>query len=445
MNVIHRTFEDLKLSAYQSFVYMSFTDKSSKYIENVLNRQRSYIDMSQAMNVSTDCANLVNEFKDNAFLMSMSLRVNHIGSENAKRIADGISVSASLTQVLAFQKLYHLRSRYLTDVVLLLTQIDLGSNNIGGHIDDDNVVVHTSKGPQAIADVLRVSKSLTSINLSCNYIGVEGAKHIAKGICDSNSLMSIDLSDNEISTVGAKDIAQAIFFSASLTECNVRGNQIDAETATTLANIGTEKRIMLFGIKHDQTEANFKDESIESVNALLIGSDLTVSASLTSINLKKNRFEIEGAEYIAKGISVSASLTIIDLSSNDLGDGCAKHIAEGISVNVLLTSINLSQNEISYKGAKHIAKAIGVSASLTSINLFDNRIGKEGAKYVAEGISVSTSLTSIDLSWNRIGNEGAKHIAESIAVSASLTQVLAFYKLPPSLSHPLTAVVLLLA
>ena len=50
-----------------------------------------------------------------------------------------------------------------------------------------------------------------------------------------------------------------------------------------LAKVGTEKRIMLFGIKHDQTEANFKGDWLGPIEVILIASDLTVSKSLTQV------------------------------------------------------------------------------------------------------------------------------------------------------------------
>ena len=78
-------------------------------------------------------------------------------------------------------------------------------------------------------------------------------------------------------------LAPAIAVCASLTECNVRFNELDSESATLLSKVATEKRIMLFGIKHDQAEASFQNEYLGPAAAILIASDLSVSASLTSV------------------------------------------------------------------------------------------------------------------------------------------------------------------
>ena len=133
----------------------------------------------------------------------------------------------------------------------------------------------------------------------------------------------------------------------------------------------------------------------------------------------------------------------VDSPNREIFRQLSSHIRSNIYLSQLRVS-GLTGTEAAEYIAKAVAAAIRVSASLTSINLRGNYIGAECAKHIADGIAVSASLTSINLAKNKIGSEGAKHIAKGIAVSASLTQVLAFCKLFCSLSHSLTAVVLLL-
>ena len=82
---------------------------------------------------------------------------------------------------------------------------------------------------------------------------------------------------------GITALSEALKVTASVTECNVRGNKLDKESATLLAKVAREKRIMLFGIKHDQTEADFQRQGLGPVDAILIASDLSVSASVTEV------------------------------------------------------------------------------------------------------------------------------------------------------------------
>ena len=49
----------------------------------------------------------------------------------------------------------------------------------------------TPEGPKAIAEAIRVTTSLTSINLLRNSLGPEGAKALAPAIRDSPSVTSV--------------------------------------------------------------------------------------------------------------------------------------------------------------------------------------------------------------------------------------------------------------
>ena len=56
---------------------------------------------------------------------------------------------------------------------------------------------------------MKVNTSLTSINLSTNNIGAEGAKTIGEALKVNTSLTRIGLNTNNIGTEGAKAIGEA--------------------------------------------------------------------------------------------------------------------------------------------------------------------------------------------------------------------------------------------
>ena len=237
--------------------------------------------------------------------------------------------------------------------MLLLTQINLGANNIGGcddvfHRNDGNIF-YNPEGSRAIADALRVSASLTSIDLRGNWLGDEGAKCIAEGISICASLTSINLYDNGIGYEGAKHLAKGISVSA-LTYLDIRSNNLSGEGAVQLsaAVLGNAKIEKFNVIPVKELRADF----------------------LTEHKLEFKAIGIDGAMVLAGLMSVSASLTSIDLRANKLGTGGAKYIAEGIAVSASLTCINLKDNNIRCKGAEHIAKAISLSATLTQVLVF---------------------------------------------------------------------------
>ena len=129
---------------------------------------------------------------------------------------------------------------------------------------------------------------------------------------------------------GIHALASAISVNAVLTECNVLKNALDVESAKTLAKIGTDKRIMLSGIKHDQTEANFSGRGLSPADGILIASDLSVSAVLTNLDLFHNDIGVEGGEAIADALKVNVVLKKCDMRYNNMGDGGKQMLRDAV-------------------------------------------------------------------------------------------------------------------
>ena len=136
-----------------------------------------------------------------------------------------------------------------------------------------------------IAMHISQNRSLIKLNLAYMLMGNKATKILCTALCESTvtKVQELNLSFNGIGPGGAEAIAALCAIKASVTECNVRGNNLDATSATLLAKVTREKRIMLFGIKHHQTKADFQDQLLGPVDAILIASDLSVSSSLTSV------------------------------------------------------------------------------------------------------------------------------------------------------------------
>ena len=333
--------------------------------------------------------------------------------------------------------------------------MDLSGNRLCGVWHDLQGLqgTYNVEGITAIADALRVTASLTSIDLSHNSLGVpgkddgydsdgdektkfvadsSGIKAISQAISVSGPLTSINLSWSMLGPADAKALVDGGAFRGSLTECTLLKNEFDVETARMLAQISKEKKISLCGIKPDQTEASFAYTNLKLADGVLIAAALEFRGSLTQINLPGNSLGPEGAKALGPAISVSKSLTSIDLSLNKLDAEAAKALGPAISVSKSLTSINLWRNDIGAEGGKAIAEGIAVSKSLTSINLHMNDLGSEGGKAIAQGISVSKSLKEINLGGNNLcgidafgkgtyTTEGIVTLSNAISVGKSLT------------------------
>jgi Ran GTPase-activating protein (RanGAP) involved in mRNA processing and transport len=106
-----------------------------------------------------------------------------------------------------------------------LAHLDLTCNSIG------------PEGAKNIAKVLVKCNALTHLNLSNNSIGPEGAKSIAGVLGQCDALADLNLSNNSIGPEGAKSIAGVLGQCVALTHLNLSNNWIGSEGATSIAEV----------------------------------------------------------------------------------------------------------------------------------------------------------------------------------------------------------------
>ena len=104
-----------------------------------------------------------------------------------------------------------------------------------------------------------------------------------------DSVTELDLSNRGLHVAAAMLVAYLLPAMSVLKNCNLLKNTFDIESATMLAKIGAERRIMLSGMTRDQRQANFWCKSLQPADAILIGSDLKSMAVLTYLQLYDNK------------------------------------------------------------------------------------------------------------------------------------------------------------
>ena len=138
---------------------------------------------------------------------------------------------------------------------------------------------------------------VTEINLNSEEIGDEGAKAIALVLMVNTSLSTLYLYGNKIGDEGAKDIALALMVNTSLSDLYLNGNQI--------GNEGT------------------KD----------IAQALMVNTSVSTLYLRYSKIGDEGGRAIAQALMVNTSLSNLDLGGNQIGNEGGRAIREIIQRN----------------------------------------------------------------------------------------------------------------
>merc|ERR1719473_342842 len=235
-----------------------------------------------------------------------------------------------------------------------------------------------------------------------------------------------------------------------------------------LSKVAAEKRVILFGIKPDQTEANFTHGNLSPADTILIASDLSLCASLTTLDLSRKRlcgvwyeqklvqnaygrtwrwdeqkgtYDATGIKALADSLSAHTSLTVLDVRHNNItGDG-ASQLSSAILANTNIekfneipvkemradsfTELELGGEYIGIEGGLVVSGLLPAMASLTEVNLRGNSIGDEGWCAIFDALrdNPQDKIAKWDLSNQGINPTTAKSLAAYAATSASLTQL----------------------
>ena len=295
--------------------------------------------------------------------------------------------SLDLTEIIMDFTFHTRRIHALSQVLTVntsLTTLDLSGNSFG----DD--------GATSLSQALAANTSLTTLNLSLNFIGAEGATSLSQALAVNTSLTTLYLSHNSISNAGATSLSQALEVNTSLTTLDLSHNSIGAEGATSLSQA--------LAVNTSLTTLDLSHNSIGAEGATSLSQALAVNTSLTTLYLSHNSIGAEGATSLSQALAVNTSLTTLYLSHNSIGDEGAASLSQALEGNTSLTLLHLSGNSISAEGAASLSQALAVNTSLTTLNLSLNSIGAEGATLLSQALAVNTSLTTLYLYANSIGS-----------------------------------------
>jgi Ran GTPase-activating protein (RanGAP) involved in mRNA processing and transport len=278
--------------------------------------------------------------------------------------------------------------------------------------------------------------------LSCNNIGITGAKTIAKLIGKMKNLEELDLSGNCFGNKGATHLAEGLKLCTSLQKLGLGRNMIHAlgikEIAGALAGCSQLqpqpqpqpqlKCLELVRNEFGDVGATYIAEAIKN-NKL----------ELTSLDIARNNIGELGMENIANALGQCSMFTSLDISCNCVCNNIFEKIGGVLTIlnieycnigeygthrlGVLpesLTCLNLKGNDIDANGATHLADGLKKCKGLITLDLGDNAIGPEGATSIAEVLTQCTSITNLSLQGNDIGENGAMYLATELVFSERL-------------------------
>eukprot|EP00003_Mantamonas_plastica_P007766 TRINITY_DN1659_c0_g1_i21.p2 TRINITY_DN1659_c0_g1~~TRINITY_DN1659_c0_g1_i21.p2 ORF type:complete len:268 (+),score=101.05 TRINITY_DN1659_c0_g1_i21:606-1409(+) len=176
-----------------------------------------------------------------------------------------------------------------------------------------------------IARSLKVTETLTIINLANNAIDDERFRIICTGLLMNQTLTDLDFSHNKIGDSGARAIAKVLVTPNCMVKLNMLGNEI------------------------------------HEVGGKALGSALKKNGTLLWLNVRLNRLGDKGVKHVLDGLKGNSSLTQLNISSNKMGAKASESLGSLIKSNSSLTSIDISCNEdVKEDGGVQIRNALGM-------------------------------------------------------------------------------------
>jgi|MDSY01.1.fsa_nt_gb Ca2+-binding EF-hand superfamily protein/Ran GTPase-activating protein (RanGAP) involved in mRNA processing and transport len=123
-----------------------------------------------------------------------------------------------------------------------LTDLDLSQNLIGLKEPHKVGDPEYETGVDAIAKFLESAKLLRILNLSRNYIGVQGEKEsssavkLARSICKNTSLVTLNLAYNSMKNLPAQELGNSLNFNETLEELDLSNNNLTPGACSVIAS-----------------------------------------------------------------------------------------------------------------------------------------------------------------------------------------------------------------
>eukprot|EP00935_MAST-01C_sp_MAST-1C-sp1_P000444 g444.t1 len=299
-----------------------------------------------------------------------------------------------------------------------LRTLGFGGNLVGSRTE-------TESGMELMSRAIRSNKTLESLDLSGNSIGIEGGEHIASILDGSGPpLTSLDLSKNTLGDEGLGDLAHALAASETLRTVNLRHNLVCDSGIAALAE--AVKSCRACGI----TDLDLAGNSLEDAGANWVAHLIKAEhIALESLDLSANSIGGgEGLYQLAEGLLKDTSLVTLKLSGCSLVEDDGELIAEVLKHNKVLAHLDVSNNAIGEPGAAAFGMALPSNTRLQSLGLACASLGPSGTAALAAGLrgNQGSGLQVLELDSNDMEDEGADMLKRALKDDrdvANLTQL----------------------
>lgn len=184
----------------------------------------------------------------------------------------------------------------------------------------DNTVTHlvlcntvlTPGSIARLAEILKKNKSITSLDLSGNNIGAEGAEKIGELLAENSKIVHLKLAGvkmkDDMGIDCTCDIARGLEQNTTVEDLSLQGSNIPYEGAIALAKMLQANKAMKF--------LDLSNNNIEDVGVFYLVSDLAGNKHLASLDISNVGMTDEGAEAVAEWLKDNISVVRFTMGGN---------------------------------------------------------------------------------------------------------------------------------
>ena len=294
----------------------------------------------------------------------------------------------------------------------------------------------------ALADAIRVNKSLEQLSLSGNHLGsstvvvVNALKQIstleelnlndnknrsndlgpaiASVVTNNKSMERLSLKDNGLNDDGAIAIAQSLHELSSLKVCNLRDNYITSKAAKALASfISNSTKLEELYLGNNQLQ----------LGVIKIAIGLQKISTLKVLDLDNNNITEQAAGELSIAISNNTSLEVLLLSGNNLASSTVMVVNALKEVSTLkVLALNDNSNSSQELGPA-IASVITKNKSIERLLLCNNNLNDDAVTEISKSLCKHNNLKVLDLQNNNITEGAAESLVSVISSNVGLEEL----------------------
>lgn len=173
----------------------------------------------------------------------------------------------------------------------------------------------------ALVSHLENNREASTLSLSYASISDEGVAEVAKFVRDNVFVKYLDLRGNNIQAKGAVALANGVKLNRSLRSLNLKWNAIGRDPAGIQALCDTLKSNLTIG------HVDFRNNRINNVGAKYIGEMLVANSTVTHIDLSWNDLGVDGGIALLDGLKHNSTLIDCQLSGSKVGEETLHEVA----------------------------------------------------------------------------------------------------------------------